>query len=51
MSGAVLDAVARAHWLAVNAALATDGLEDNLGEAWQDFEDGETGELIGNGDH
>jgi hypothetical protein len=47
LKSALIEAVARAHWKAVQSAMATDSLGENSGETWRDFEDGVTGELIG----
>jgi hypothetical protein len=43
----VIKAVARAHWRAVQSALDRDSSDG--GELWQDLEDSDTGELIGDG--
>jgi hypothetical protein len=47
----LIQAVARAHWRAVESALGREDLEAISGEVPQDFEDEKTGELIGDGDH
>jgi hypothetical protein len=49
MAAGVIKAVRRAYWRAIQSALDRDSIDGYSGELWQDFEDSDTGELIGNG--